>query len=246
MGHFFTYANSPANKLLPGIVFSPIWQRLTPLGLVLMLGISSFLSGSRMAIAQETPLAQNSDRPVDPQTTTNDTLENLGEAENADELSPRLRPAANSGDLVGDFFSVSVSACSLDPELLTLNTPQALTERGLTSARLTSQARSTQPSLWWARTRFGQDDLVLDWLIDSKAQHMNLIVDRARWSNLNYVGQYRVVHQFGTIAREQGYELRIFNTQPKCLAVYDCETIEQHQTCKVDMQPSRRDPFNFF
>lgn len=245
MGPFFTHPHSLPTQLLRGSMFLAIWQRLAPLGLMLMLGASSFLPGSRVAIAQET--TPSSDLPIDSSNAIdNDTLDNLGEAENADELSPRLRPAANSGDLVGDFFSVSVSACSLDPELLTLNTPEALTERGLTSAYLTSQARSTQPSLWWARSRFGQDDLIQNWLIDSKAQHINLIVDRARWSNLNYVGQYRVVHQFGTIARDQGYELRIFNTQPKCLAVYDCETVEQQQTCKVDMQPSRRDPFNFF
>ncbi|MGB0562003.1 MAG: hypothetical protein ACPGVO_09385 [Spirulinaceae cyanobacterium] len=174
----------------------------------------------------------------------------IGEADNVEDLSPRLRPAANTGDLIGDFFSVSVTACTLDPELLDRKTPQDLAALGIASAGLISQTTPARPSLWWARERFGQSELVQNWLINTQAQRINLIVDRTRWTSLNYVERYRLVHQFGTIAREQGYTLRVFNTQPKCLAIYDCETVDtpnaQRQTCKVDMQPSRRDPFNFF
>lgn len=202
--------------LLNCLPLSPL-TRLCRSGLLLMVLGTLPLHGLS-AIAQDTtPELHPEPLPTEshavPEATA--TLDNLGTAENAAELSPRLRPAANSGDLVGDFFSVSVSACSLDPELLTLDTPEALAERGFTSNHFASQQRSTQPSLWWARTRFGQANLIQDWLINAEAKQMNLIVDRTQWSTLNYVGKYRVVHQFGTIARRQGYELRIFNTQPK-------------------------------
>lgn len=167
-------------------------------------------------------------------------------ADGTENLVPRLRPAASTGDLVGDFFSVSVSACSLDPELLAVEEPNELLARGFASAQTISQAEEADPSLWWPRTRFGQSALVQNWIIDFETKHINLIVDRATWSGMNYIDHFQVVHQFGAIAREKGYQLRIFNTQPKCLAIYDCEVSDTGQTCKVDMEPSRRDPFNFF
>ncbi|MEM8640488.1 MAG: hypothetical protein AAGG51_16975 [Cyanobacteria bacterium P01_G01_bin.54] len=263
------------------------------LGLLLTMGGNLGLESSQthllyslpQAIAQTLPpddLTPSDSRsePETPTTTSPDANPNepdpnvpdvgaIGEAENIEDLSPDLRPAANTGDLIGDFFSVSVTACTLNPELLDNKTPQELAALGIASAGFISQTTPANPSLWWARDRFGQNDLVQNWLIDTPARQMNLIVDRARWSTLNYVQQYRVVHQFGTLARQAGYELRIFNPQPKCLAVYHCEAIEpqtdaqpidsqpkvtqpttgqndESPACKVDMQPSRRDPFNFF
>lgn len=230
---------------------SPQYRRvIRSLGLVVMGVLLNFSFSPLVAIAQEAEPTRQPEPEPTPEVTNELPSEPLPDAaipaDDTEHLAPRLRPAASTGDLVGDFFSVSVSACSLDPELLVVEEPEELLARGFASAQTISQTEEADPSLWWPRTRFGQDELVQNWLIDFETQNINLVIDRAAWSAMNYIEHFRVVHQFGAIAREKGYQLRIFNNQPKCLAIYDCETIATGQMCKVDMEPSRRDPFNFF
>ncbi|WP_072620663.1 hypothetical protein [Spirulina major] len=170
---------------------------------------------------------------------------------------PELSPVAEATDtdtitetgaIFGDFFTVSVTACTLDEKLLTTQDTKALAEQGIYTAQMVSQERMPHPSLWWASEQLLGDrqTLVEDWFILPDEKRIELIVNRFQWSQLDSLEQYRIVNHFGAVARDAGYQLRIFNRLPKCLAIYACETEADALQCEIDMQPSRRDPFGFF
>ncbi len=81
---------------------------------------------------------------------------------------------------------------------------------------------NTQTSFWWAAEQFDPfgGKLVQNWLAYPKRQQINLIVNWQLWTMLDYLGRYRFVNQFGTVARKYGYNLNIFNQKEQCLASY--------------------------
>lgn len=78
------------------------------------------------------------------------------------------------------------------------------------------------PSLWWARQQFDPfgGRLVSDWSSNPKIRQIDLTVNWQLWTLLDYLARYRFVNQFGTVARQYGYNLRVFNQQQQCLAIY--------------------------
>lgn len=79
------------------------------------------------------------------------------------------------------------------------------------------------PSLWWAREQFDPfgGKLISNWLTNPQVKQIDLVVNWQFWTLLDYLGRYRFINQFGTVAREHGYDLRIFNQQKQCLALYE-------------------------
>lgn len=86
-----------------------------------------------------------------------------------------------------------------------------------------SVASIAVPSLWWAIEQFDPFDgkLIDDWLTYPRIKQIDLTVNWQLWTLLDYLGRYRFINQFGTVAREHGYSLRIFNQQQQCLALYE-------------------------
>ncbi|GAB4538754.1 MAG: hypothetical protein Tsb0014_28600 [Pleurocapsa sp.] len=86
----------------------------------------------------------------------------------------------------------------------------------------TEEQKQTRPSFWWATEQFDPfgGRLVEKWLTDSKLQQIDLVVNWQLWGLLDYLGRYRFVNQFGTVARKYGYDLNIFNQKQQCLASY--------------------------
>lgn len=86
-----------------------------------------------------------------------------------------------------------------------------------------SVASIVAPSLWWAREQFDPfgGRLINDWLTYPQIKQIDLTVNWQLWTLLDYLGRYRFINQFGTVAREYGYSLRIFNQQQQCLALYE-------------------------
>ena len=81
--------------------------------------------------------------------------------------------------------------------------------------------------LWWALEQFDpfEGKLVQDWLTYPREKEINLVVNWQLWTLLDYLGRYRFVNQFGTVAREYGYSLNIFNQKKQCLAVYKYNSV---------------------
>ena len=103
-----------------------------------------------------------------------------------------------------------------------------------------SAKEPTAPSFWWAKQQFDpfEGKLVTNWQANPNAGRIDLVVNRQLWSSLNYLDRYRFVNNFGTVARDYQYELRVFNERQKCLAVYTCNFgISPHQ-CEMNLDPS--------
>jgi hypothetical protein len=79
------------------------------------------------------------------------------------------------------------------------------------------------PSLWWAKEQFDPfgGKLIHNWLTNTQIKQIDLTVNWQLWTLLDYLGRYRFINQFGTVARQYGYSLRIFNQQQQCLALYE-------------------------
>lgn len=79
------------------------------------------------------------------------------------------------------------------------------------------------PSLWWATEQFDPfgGRLVNNWLARPNLKKVDITVNWQLWTLLDYLGRYRFLNQFGTVAREYGYELRVFNQEKQCLGIYE-------------------------
>jgi hypothetical protein len=132
-------------------------------------------------------------------------------------------------------------SCVLDPTLLT---EEGLpTREGFVTAYTFSQTEMTLPSLWWTREQFGEDKLLVNWLADLTEKRIDTIVNWQLWSRLSYVERYSFINHFGTVAREYGYQLRIFNQRRECLATYTCDFNASAPQCSIDFEPINRGRF---
>lgn len=81
----------------------------------------------------------------------------------------------------------------------------------------------SKPSLSWIRDqvgkRYGSDRLVTQWQayeVDANARnalfYVDVVVDEQIWSLLSYFERYAFISQFGTVAQQYGYHLRVFHS----------------------------------
>ena len=105
-----------------------------------------------------------------------------------------------------------------------------------------SQAKPTIPSLWWAEEQFG-GKLLENWLAYPDRQRVDLVVNRQLWSLLNYIERYSFVNSFGTVARDYGYNTRVFiaNQPQEPLATYTCNFTTSPAVCDLDIVSSGQD-----
>ncbi|WP_199249559.1 hypothetical protein [[Phormidium] sp. ETS-05] len=96
-----------------------------------------------------------------------------------------------------------------------------------------SQVGLTVPSLWWEREQFG-GKLLDNWLAypgdENQLGRVDLVVNRQIWSLLDYLQRYEFVQHFGFVARDYGYNTRVFNRQGILLGAYTCEFTNAEET----------------
>lgn len=124
------------------------------------------------------------------------------------------------------------SDAPLEIELLVQNSPLLAERKVLTSNTIAAKGL-TIPSLWWTDEQFG-GKLLQDWLAYQNEGRVDLVVNRQLWTLLDYIGRYRFTNNFGTVAREYGYNSRIFNQQGILLASYTCNF--QMAECKIAIE----------
>jgi hypothetical protein len=130
------------------------------------------------------------------------------------------------------------AAIASDQETLLLLTaipdPYTLIEQGgapvgsYVTADTISQTSLTIPSLWWTRDQFGGKLLETWFAFPTSAgisSRVDLVVNQQVWSLYTYLERYSFVNQFGTDAKDFGYNIRIFNRQRDLLAAYICAPI---------------------
>ncbi|MEC4983716.1 MAG: hypothetical protein SAK42_06445 [Oscillatoria sp. PMC 1076.18] len=125
----------------------------------------------------------------------------------------------------------------LQTELLAEN--RVNSDRNVVTASSTTPTRLSTPSLWWAREQFDtfNGKLINNWIAYPDEARIDLIVNRQYWTFYNYLDRYRFINQFGTVARNYGYSLRIFNQQGDCLATYGCNFTAKSNQCHLDLDP---------
>lgn len=98
----------------------------------------------------------------------------------------------------------------------------------------------TDPSLWWDQEQFG-GALLQGWFAFPGRQgnpgRVDLLVNPEAWSSANYLALYRFINQFGTTAKEFGYNLRVFNPNRELLGAYVCP---DKDTCQIFLNPYGR------
>lgn len=105
-------------------------------------------------------------------------------------------------------------------------------------SRLASADTMTTPSLWWNRdsltSHLGGRRLVESWISyqieDSGTTVVDVMVNPQMWSVLTYNERYAVLNQFGTAARDFGYNLRFFQGNPRnarMVGLYACDFVDQ-------------------
>lgn len=130
----------------------------------------------------------------------------------------------------------------LDNKSLTKNQTKS-TEKFIVTERTISLTGITLPSLWWARQQFDPfgGRLINNWLAYPEVRRINLTVNWQLWTLLDYLGRYRFVNQFGTVARKYGYELHIFNQQKQCLASYQYNRESSPPKWEINLEQSDKD-----
>ncbi|MCU0538207.1 MAG: hypothetical protein MUD14_30340 [Hydrococcus sp. Prado102] len=108
--------------------------------------------------------------------------------------------------------------------------------------RTISEEGLTVPSLWWAKEQFDPfgGRLINNWIAYPNQRRIDIVVNRQLWSLLNYMERYRFVNEFGTVARDYQYNLRIFDRQNKCLVTYSCNYATNPNQCEINFEPSGR------
>lgn len=95
----------------------------------------------------------------------------------------------------------------------------------VTIAATPSQTGLTVPSLWWAKEQFG-GNLLNTWSIypkqGNRLNRVDLLVRRDVWNQIDYLQRYTFVNQFGLVASDYGYNLRVLDQQNNLLATYTC------------------------
>jgi hypothetical protein len=143
----------------------------------------------------------------------------------AEDVDPALLP-----DLVEP-----LQVCLLDPTALAEPNPDCPVGNTITKDTI-SQTDLTTPSLWWAYEQFG-NKLLENWLAYPDKQRVDLVVNRQRWSLMDYLQRYEFVNHMGTAIRQDGYNLRVFNRQDPTLpiAAYTCNFQLDPPACRIDI-----------
>lgn len=128
---------------------------------------------------------------------------------------------------------------STAPVELSLLEPGASLDDSVITSDTISQNKLTSPSLWWAKEQFG-GKLLDNWLaypaLGTIAGRIDLVVNRENWSLLNYLERYEFVNHFGTVARDYGYNVRVFNYQKELLATYTCNFSTNPRLCNIQVE----------
>jgi hypothetical protein len=140
--------------------------------------------------------------------------------------------------------SFSSASCSeiKDQDLLS-NDKTKLTEEPLVTEQTISSQGLTVPSLWWAKEQFDPFNgrLIINWFAYPQLKQIDLFVNWQLWTILDYLQRYRLIDKIGTVAREYGYALRVFNQQKQCLATYKYNSYTNPPKWEIDFPQSDED-----
>ncbi len=125
-------------------------------------------------------------------------------------------------------------------ELNLIQQENAPTRPDVITANTISQDGLTTPSLWWAKEQFA-GKMLNNWIAYPTEKRVDLVVNRQLWTLLDYMDCYRFVNEFGNVARDFGYNIRVFNQQRTLLAAYTCNFNSNLLNCQIWLESSSQD-----
>ncbi len=148
--------------------------------------------------------------------------------------------------LLGISFSVSflplqsssISLSSTAPLALAQLNQGASLKVGVIANPTISQRGLTIASLWWAKDLFGNNTLD-SWLAypgnGDTSGRIDLVVNQQNWLSLDYLQRYEFINNFGTVARNHGYNIRIIDAKKERLAAYTCNFSTTPLVCIIEL-----------
>lgn len=98
----------------------------------------------------------------------------------------------------------------------------------------------TEPSLWWVYEQFGEG-ILQNWFAfpgtEDSVGRVDLLVNEDVWNDANYLNRYVFINQFGTVAQQFGYNIRVFNPGGELLGAYICQ---RKADCQIFLNPFGR------
>jgi hypothetical protein len=118
-----------------------------------------------------------------------------------------------------------------------------LTDEPTVTEQTISSQGLTVPSLWWAKEQFDPFNgrLIINWFAYPQLKQIDLVVNWQLWTILDYLQRYRLINKIGTVAREYGYALRVFNQQKQCLATYKYNSYTSPPKWEIEFPQSEED-----
>ncbi len=106
------------------------------------------------------------------------------------------------------------------------------------TASTINEGRLIVPSLWWLKDN-SQTKLLDNWIAypatNTEPGRVDIIINQQTWSLLDYVERYAFINRIGYFARENGYNLRVFNYQKQRLANYTCNFSTNPSVCNINL-----------
>ncbi|MBR8834584.1 MAG: hypothetical protein DSM106950_11235 [Stigonema ocellatum SAG 48.90 = DSM 106950] len=105
------------------------------------------------------------------------------------------------------------------------------------TANTVSQRKLSIPSLWLAKENSENQQILDNWIAypatNTEPARVDLVVNQQVWTTLDYLERYDFVNRFGTVARNYGYNVRVFDYQKERLATYTCNFITTPTSCSI-------------
>lgn len=124
-------------------------------------------------------------------------------------------------------------------ELGLLNKPN----NSVITANTINPDKLTIPSLWLAKEN-SEGKLLDNWIAypatEQEPARVDLVVNQQFWTLLDYLERYDFVNRLGSAARNNSYNVRVFNYQKEFLAAYTCNFNTSPAFCSIQMNAQNK------
>jgi hypothetical protein len=131
----------------------------------------------------------------------------------------------------------TISLLSIQPSTAQIEASDAPLELKLLDT--INQGQLTIPSLWWAKVN-SENKLLDNWIAypaeGTQPARVDVLVNQQYWSILDCLERYNFVNHVGSLARNYGYNMRVFNYQPERLATYTCNFNTSPALCRIKIE----------
>jgi len=126
------------------------------------------------------------------------------------------------------YLAISLTAGAL---ACTCFAPAVAQDSEIVTSDTISPTELTIPSLWWVQQQFAATEtfggkLIEQWQAKEREPEsvglVTYLVNAQLWSLIDYLDRYAFIHEFGTAAKNFGYNIRVVDYRNRVLGEYVC------------------------